>query len=167
MKSIIKLFQAFLILLSCLIFLLFFSYITNADETIKLEEIKISYKGYFDGTYEPLINQNGMGNRNLAKELSLYVDNTLFKYGYFNNQVLSYTDKDAIMGDGERFRLVGWSFELGVHLWSSQTNGVDIYYNHFSKHYLDYQSPYRYPVSNSIGINIYLYKSNPKYNGVF
>jgi len=133
-------------------------------DTIDLDEVKIAYKQFFPYGYEPLINQNGMKDRELRKELSLFVNNNILTHGYFNNQILSYTDRDGPSQSGENFRIVGWNFELGIHLFDN----LDVYYWHFSKHYLDTKPVTgRFPVQDAVGINLYLYRAKPKRDGIF
>lgn len=53
--------------------------------------------------------------------------------------------------DTSQFRLVGWQFEIGVHL-----GPVEIYRMHHSQHILDAEHPWmRFPVEDSWGVRFY------------
>ncbi len=121
-------------------------------KVLELDAVNVNYKQFTPGGRDPLISSNGLEGRYLDKELNLTVNSNLFKYGYWNNMVHSMTDQD-LDGRGQ-FRLVGWNMKLGVHLGPY----LDVQYEHFSKHILD--APYApgFPVQDSVGIVIHLYR---------
>lgn len=119
---------------------------------LELQDVYANYKQFLPGGRDPLITENGLPGRLMDKELNLHVDMDVLKYGYWHNMVHSMTDED-VNGHGQ-FRLVGWNFQLGVHLGSY----LDVQYEHFSQHLLDASLPYGFPVQDSIGIVLHLYR---------
>lgn len=143
------------------IILLLFDKACMAGSIFELNEVSLEYKAFSDGSFNPLIDNNGLTNKRLDKELNLYVNTTLFKYGFINNKIHSYTDRDE-NGNPGQFRLVSWNYSLGVHI----TYFLDLSYEHKSEHLLDSTFPYHFPLENSINIKIYLYKDKP-FNSIF
>lgn len=133
--------------------------VSKAD-TLELQEIKLNYKSFFPGGSDPLITQNGL-NHNMDKELNLHLNMDFFDHFYWNNMIHSMTDKDEA-GSGQ-FRLVGWNFNLGLHL----TDYVDFGYHHFSQHLLDYAGPNHYPVQDAWEINVYIFRKKNPGKGMF
>lgn len=126
----------------------------QADEfkPIEMQDVYVNYKQFFQGGRDPLITNNGLDGRLLDKELNLHFDMDVLKYGYWHNMVHSMTDQDE-RGHGQ-FRVVGWNFQAGVHLGSY----LDVQYEHYSQHLLDASLPYAFPVQDSIGIVLHLYR---------
>ena len=124
------------------------------QKVLELEEASITLNQFLPGGSYPLITENGLSNRALDKELNLNLNMSVFKYGFWDNRIHSMTDSGT-NGDRGQFRLIGWNFKLGVHLGKR----FDIYYEHFSQHLLDAQFKWgRFPVQDSIGIKLILYR---------
>jgi hypothetical protein len=119
---------------------------------IDLDGVYVNYKQFMPGGRDPLVTENGLGHH-MDKELNLHFDSTILKYGYWNNMVHSMTDED-VNGHGQ-FRVVGWNFQLGAHL----CKYLDVQYEHYSQHLMDAQLPYGFPVQDSVGIVLHLYRS--------
>lgn len=148
-------------LLGLLIVSGFFAAACNAREfsLIELEEVKITYMSFFPGGRDPLISYNGLPDRSPGKQLDLRIDTTVANYFYWTNTVHSLTDQYASTGHEGQFRVVGLNMILGLRVASF----LDIYYYHFSKHLLDaVYAPGGFPVVDSIGFNLYLFRKDKK-----
>ncbi len=143
--------------ISCLVLMAFLAGHVGAAEPFELNEVHIHYRDFFPNGHDPLITQNGLPNRGLGKELNLRVNTDVLTYGYWNNLVHSMTDEDAATGANGQFRTVGWNFQLGLHA----TRWLDIEYEHYSQHLLDYdRRDQHFPVQDSIGIKLYLFRKH-------
>lgn len=111
------------------------------DYSLTLNQLSVDFARYKDDTRDPILYPIVPSQR-----LDLGIDLSFLKYGYLNNLVHS-------MSDSHQFRLVGWYYQLGVHIgpW------LDIYGEHFSQHLLD-EHYSNYPVSNALGVKVYLYR---------
>lgn len=135
--------------------LLLLNPIAAKADALELEDINLQYKTFWDGGRDSDITDNGLGHF-MDKELNLQMNFNVFEYFYWDNTIHSMTDR-APNGDTQ-FRLVGWNYRLGLHI----TDYIDFGYNHFSKHFLDYQGPNGFPLENSWELNIHLFrKHNP------
>lgn len=136
------------------IFLIFYTS-TAYSEVFSLREIYLDYKYFHEGSRNPLIDNSGIENRELDQELSLFFNMDLFKYSYFDNQILGLTDRRADSKKKSGFRVVGWNFKVGIKLFKF----LDAGYHHFSKHLLDYEyADWRFPVEDSFYLKLYFYK---------
>lgn len=125
----------------------------------ELDELKFTYRSFFEGGRDPLITDNGLPNRALGKELNLTMNTSLFKYGYFNNTIHSMTDEIKGTGGSGQFRMVGWEFGLGVDFSKiSKHTPFSVGYYHYSQHALDHTYPWAFPVKDAIEVNIYLFR---------
>lgn len=113
-----------------------------------LNEASIKFQQFFPGAVDPMIT-NAPLSKHLDKELNLNVNMDVLTYGYWNNTVHSQTDQ-------YQFRKVGWEFEFGAHVGSK----LDVYYSHWSQHWLDYYSTEAFPRQDGVGIRLYLYKKD-------
>lgn len=118
-----------------------------------LEQVYINYKQFTPGGTSYLITNNGIPDRSLDKGISIHFDTTFLSYLYWNNIIHAGTDKNSA-GSGQ-FRTVGWNFQLGVRL----ARWLDFQYEHHSQHILDHNGPNHFPVEDSFGINVYLYRT--------
>lgn len=139
-------------------FLLFFLPFngTAHARVLNLREVYLDFKQFGPNPRNPLIDDVGLGNRELDKELSLYLNTDISKYGFFDQHVYSLTDRPTDSeGEYGQFRLIGWNFQLGVRVLPYLSAG----YDHFSKHLLDHEDPNkRFPVQDSIFVRLYLYR---------
>jgi hypothetical protein len=120
---------------------------------VELHYVGIEYKKFFSGGRDPLVTQNGLPDRELGEELNLSVDLSILNYLYWNNTVHSMTDSYINGGVGQ-FRVVGWKYEVGTHLFSF----LDVGLHHFSRHLLDYTYPYgNFPLQNAIVFRIKIF----------
>lgn len=122
---------------------------------ISLDEIRVDYINYFPKGRDPLITENGLEGRELGKSLSINIESTLLKYGYWNTLVHSATDSYSDTHANGQFRSVGLQMELGIRPFSF----LDLFYYHHSQHVLDTELPYRFPVADGVGIHIYIYSN--------
>jgi len=158
MKLILRLIETLLICLVATAVLFLAASLGNAEDFkfVEVQEVTVNYKSYFPNGYEPLISDNGLPDRQLDKELTLRVNTNFLKYLYWNNYVHSWTDKTST--GGGQFRLVGYQFDLGIQI----TSFVSLEYAHHSQHLLDHQLPNRFPVNDSISLNLFLFSIHPK-----
>lgn len=156
----------FLILALFLSVLLCLSEDGNCNENnyylIEMNEVFLSYRQYLPGSSDPLINDNSLPNRLMDKGIDLSVNLNLFRYLYWENTVVSLTDKGA-NGENGQFRLVGWNYRLGVNL----TDYLQVGYYHFSKHLLDTTVPFSsgFPVQDAVEVKINLFRRDGITNG--
>jgi hypothetical protein len=120
------------------------------------------HRKFFDGSRKPLIDDNGIPNRELDKELTLVWNIDLFRHYYFDNSIISFTDRFEDSGKTDQFRLIGWNFQVGAKL----TGWFWIEYHHYSRHHLDQKAPGKFPVEDALGVRIYFYDRDYK-KGVF
>jgi hypothetical protein len=138
-----------------------FTQVAFAD-TIELNQLGIRYRSFFPGGVDPLITQSGL-RHNLDKEVALIMDIDLIGDCFWNNVVHSRTDTDNL--GGGQFRTVGWQFDLGCHVFRN----FDVYYGHHSQHLMDYNSTVwdHFPVEDSIGFTIWVFRAKPSWKGIF
>jgi hypothetical protein len=127
-----------------------FSY---GESLIEVDRLYIETKWFSDASRNPLID-NGTGRR-LDKEINLNFNVDLFTYFYWNNKIHSLTDQ-SLNGREEQFRLVNWQFQIGFRLFEF----LDLEYGHSSKHLLDSQWNYAFPVEDYVGFRLYFYRSD-------
>jgi hypothetical protein len=133
---------------------------TQADETsgsssgtgsgwrlIKLEELSVNYKKFHPSARHPLFYDS------TPKEaLFLTQKTTVAKYFFFDSTVQSMTNN-------AQYYMVGLNLKLGVRL----SSYLDFQYEHLSQHILDDRYPHKkFPVEDSWGINLYLYRADNK-----
>lgn len=112
----------------------------RAEDIVELNEVSLDYARYKQDGRDPFLGEP-------PKEgLNININMNILTYGYFRNTVHSYTDNGG-------FRAVGWEYTLGIHTFE----WLDVYARHYSRHILDKDDP-SYPVENSIGIKVYLFK---------
>lgn len=145
-----------------IIFLFLFSFNICQASGLELNEVYINYKQFFPGGVDPLITENGLQN-NLDKELNLHINMDFLDHFYWNNLIHSMTDVNN-NGNGQ-FRLIGWNFNIGLHI----TDYVDFGYHHFSQHLLDYQGPpgYHFPVQDAVELNVFIFRKRNEGKGLF
>lgn len=77
-------------------------------------------------------------------------DLDLIKYGnasvYWHNRVHAESTNEQV-------RRVGWIFEVGAGI----TDVVQVYWQHDSEHLLDQSSTFSHPLSNFIGMRVFMY----------
>jgi hypothetical protein len=132
---------------------------SHADETktwklIELKELTMGYRDFTPGGHRPTLNGNGLENRTLGKELQLFFNTDIGRYFFWNNRVHGGTDEVIGSGGKGQFRDVGWQFWLGVR----PSKYLTLEYEHHSQHMLDYSMPGRFPVEDSVGLKIHLYR---------
>lgn len=113
-----------------------------SEYSLFLEEASVDYARFKDDSRDPVMYPYTPKER-LDTNLNL----SLLKYGFINNTIHSETDKD-------QFRIIGWQYQMGVHIgpW------IDLYAEHFSQHLLDTEGTRPYPVTNALGVKIFLYR---------
>lgn len=128
-----------------------------ANDYIGLRESYIDYKKFRTGSRNPLIDNSGLIDSEIDQELSIYFNIDILKHFYWDNQIMSYTDRDKESNKTIQFRLVGWNFKLGWKIWDF----LHIEYEHLSQHLLDYRNPNnKFPVEDSFGIKLFLYQND-------
>ena len=136
-----------------LVIILLLSTWARAD-VFEIRDLYLVHKKFGPHSRNPLIDDNGLENRELDREVSLVWNVDVLTHGYFDNQILSYVDRFKDSGQSDQFRIVGWDFKIGVRalgwLW--------VEYEHFSKHQLDNRAPGRFPVEDSLGVRLYFYR---------
>jgi hypothetical protein len=120
---------------------------------IQLDELSVTARSYMDYSRYHIITDNGLPNKVLEKEFQISIKTTLFEYMYWDNLILSHTDRDRISGYGQ-FRTVGYQSRLGLRL----SRYVDLGIHHFSQHVLDYTGNQAFPMMDALEIKIYLYR---------
>ena len=125
------------------------SKIASAD-VLELKEVKVEYKKFLYAR-DPLFT---LGNP--KEQLNIGIKTDLLGVFYWHSFVHGTTDNS-------QYRRVGLQMNLGVRLF----NSLEFEYKHHSQHILDANYPYRqegapdkFPVEDSLGINIYLFKAN-------
>lgn len=155
LRDLINLFKtlvfAILLILIIVVASLLFGPPSRADG-IQLDQVYLNYKSFMPGSTNYLITNNGLPDRSMDKEVSVHLDTTLLSYAYWNNII--HTGTDASPTEAGQFRTVGWQFDLGLRV----ADWLDVQYEHHSQHILDWQGPMHFPVEDSIGVNIYLYR---------
>lgn len=141
------------LILSCVLFI----YEADAHpqykeyKLINTTEVFIDFKNYFRNGHNPLMPEGSVLNKGVDLNIKTDID----RYFYLNNKVWS-------LADQHQFRYIGWNWIGGVRLLPQ----IDLEYEHFSKHILDKEYPYkaqgRFPVEDSINIRFYLYRSDDK-----
>jgi len=126
------------------------------SDVFQLREFYLLHKKFGDGSRNPLIDDNGLENRELDREVSLIWNMDIFNHAYFDNRILSYVDRFKDSGESDQFRLIGWDFQIGLRL----TGWLWVEYDHFSKHQLDNEAPNKYPVEDAFGIRVYFYRKD-------
>ncbi len=116
-------------------------------QLLSLRETSVKYQQYFQGGVDPMI--TGEVGGQLDKELNLNVNTDVLKYGFWNNTVHSQTDQF-------QFRKIGWELQLGVRCGKY----LDVYYEHYSQHFLDYAGKGAFPRNDGVGIKLYLYRKD-------
>jgi hypothetical protein len=123
----------------------------NAFELMKLDEVKVEYQSYLFHRH-PLFTE-GPGKESL--NLGLKTD--LLDIFYWDTYVHSTTDS-------AQYRLVGLQMVFGFRF----TQYLEAEYKHHSQHLLD--STYKhmkFPVEDSIGINLYLFRRDQHRESLF
>lgn len=122
--------------------------VLTAPSPFRLTEVSVKYQQLLPGAVDPMITYGPVSQR-LDKELNLVVNSEVLKYGYWDNTVHSETDQS-------QFRKIGWELQLGVHA----TRFLDVFYEHYSQHLLDYSSKEAFPRQDGVGIKLYLYRGD-------
>lgn len=118
-----------------------------ASYPVKLEEVHIDYKNH------AMVNPNNRSTllypEKIKETLNLGINTSSMGFLYNKNTVKSWTTEG-------QYRAVGLELEIGVRA----ANWIDIYYWHESLHLMDKAHSFlpRYPVSDAVGIRMYLYK---------
>ncbi len=123
---------------------------------IELRETTIAYRSFLPGGSDASITDNGLSNKTLGEEVNLHVNVDFARYFYLNNRVHGTTDKDATTGEGGQFRMIGWNYSLGVRL----SSYLNVEYEHHSQHALDHTLPRHFPLEDSIGFKLFIYKAH-------
>jgi hypothetical protein len=124
----------------------------GAWKLLSLRETKLNYKYFVHPGRDPLFTDSSQ-----KEELNLSVNTDLLSVFYWDNTVHAKTN-DA------QYHVVGWNIHLGVHV----CRYLDVQYEHFSKHLLDSSLPYmKFPVEDSVGVNLYLYRREPAGGSLF
>lgn len=110
---------------------------------LELSEAKLNYKYFVHPGRDPLFSPNAPQK----EELNLHVNTHVARVFYWDNIVHAKTN-DA------QYHVVGWNLKLGMHL----HRYLDVQYEHFSRHLLDEKGPSKFPVEDSIGVVLYLYR---------
>ncbi len=134
---------------------------------LELKDATIEYKSFFPGGYRQTLNGNGIDDRTLGKEVILYLNTDIGKYFFWDNRIHGGTD-EVVGPDGQgtgkgQFRDVGWEFKFGVRPASFLT----VLYTHHSQHVLDQKMPGRFPVEDSIGFQLHLYRDSTPRASIF
>lgn len=125
------------------------------SDVLNLDEVYINYKSFVGETRNPYLQIPGLEDHSLQNELNLNINMTIVDHFYWDNTIHS-------LNDGE-YRVIGWNYRIGVHI----TDYIDFGRNHFSEHYINFVSPYGFPLQNSWELNLYLYRSKPTRKGFF
>jgi hypothetical protein len=132
-------------------------------DVFSLREFYLIHKKFGEGSRNPLIDEEVIENRQIDREVSLHWNVDILKNCYWDNQILSYTDRFKDSQETDQFRLVGWHFQMGLRL----TSFIDVGYDHFSKHLLDSKYPQsRFPVEDSMYIRVDFYERDDR-GGLF
>jgi hypothetical protein len=136
--------------------LAFLPCVAKADfHMFTLQELSLTGKVFKEGSRDPLIDDAHLENREIGQEVSLNMNiDVAGPYLYWNNHVLSYTDRWTSDHRPGQFRLVGWEFEVGARPFE----WLEVGYYHFSKHLLDYEYPTKFPVLDAGYIKLIIYK---------
>lgn len=158
---------AVLIIIACSIALALQPAEAREFHVLELKEVSMGYKDFFDGAYDPFLNESGMADRQKDKQVNLFINMDVAKYFYWNNRIHGTTDEGTDgygKGNGKgQFRMIGWNFQLGVRPFSR----VKLEYEHHSQHMLDWDRKAKFPVEDSIGIKIEVYRSPEPSDSIF
>lgn len=125
-------------------------------QLIELKELTVGYRDFLDGGYRPTLNGNGLENRTLGKEVNLFMNVDFGRYFFWNNRIHGASDEVVGTQGKGQFRDVGWQFWLGFRPLKILT----VEYEHHSQHMLDHASPDRFPVEDSVGIKIHIFRDS-------
>lgn len=154
--QVVRFILSILIVLVCGVTLLvvgtLFAKLAKADSPIEVQKVSLEYRSLSEGSRYPLITDNALlPNRKVDKELVLNLNSYIYQYFYWNNRVITYTDKPETGGSGQ-FRTVAWEYKLGFRVFS----WLNLEMKHRSEHTLETQHQSAYPVQDSIGVEIFL-----------
>jgi hypothetical protein len=135
----------------------------NAD-VFEIRELYLINKNFFEGSRSFYISESDIENRDLDREVSLFWNIDLIDgMFYFDNQLISYTDRNSESGETDQFRFMGWHFKFGARI----TSFLDVGYAHFSGHLLDAEYPrMKFPVEDSWYVRIDFYEKHDR-GGMF
>lgn len=152
--------------IGCLLLALFCVLIgtSKADDfkVIALEELAIDFRQYMPNGYYPYITNNGLENREVGQGLDVIMNLTVMKYFYWDNKIVSLTDRGRNDSGPGQFRLVGWNFRFGLQL----SSFVQFGYYHFSQHLLDGQFPWHYPVEDAYELRFIIFRAPAPRQGI-
>lgn len=129
--------------------LLMLSLVTEArsGDMFETREVFMTVKNYTPNSHSPFMTDGST----LNKGLNLTIQTDFLKYLYSKNVVWS-------LADQHQFRWIGWNYNLGARILPF----LEVEYEHFSKHILDKEYPYknqgRFPVEDSVNVNFYFYR---------
>jgi hypothetical protein len=120
---------------------------------IELSELSINYHNYVHPGRSLILNPEPM-----KEALNVFIKTDLFKYGFMDTKIMSLTTPS-------QYRTIALDLTLGIRIGTH----FEVFYNHMSQHLLDRpHSTYDwFPVNDSIGINIFLYRRDKPSNTIF
>lgn len=155
-------------IMTCIIFLVRMPESYGGDfKLLELKDATMEYKSFMPGGYRPTLNGNGLENSQPGKEVILHLNTDVLRYAFFNNRVHGGTEElvnESGKGTGKgQFRDVGWEFNFGVRPSSYFT----LQYTHHSQHMLDHKATGRFPVEDSVGLQLHLYRDRNPSDTIF
>lgn len=137
--------------------------LARADGLFELKSVSIDAKSYFQGGVDPMLTYS-IPNRTLGNELNLAISTDVLNYFYWNNTVVSATDR-VLNSDGStspgQFRMVGLEMTAGVDLRRFEMGLPFTFgYYHLSRHQLDAQYPWPFPRGDAVQLKIFLYEGH-------
>jgi hypothetical protein len=108
---------------------------------LELRETSVNYKRFNKTNFAPLFE----GPQ--KERITLTVNSDFMRYFFFNNRVHGTTTT-------AQYHLIGWNFQFGLRL----SKYLDVLYEHHSQHVLDESPGQHFPVEDSVGFTLYLYR---------
>jgi hypothetical protein len=129
----------------------------DAFDIIKLDSLSVEYRKIDKSARDPLFY-----NSTPKESVDLVMNMDILRYFFWDNRVHSMTNS-------AKYEMVGWNPTLGLRLLETKSGvGLEVLYEHYSKHLLDDVYPYqKFPVQDSIGFNLYIYRARPGRPAVF
>jgi hypothetical protein len=129
---------------------------SEAAQLVKLEELSTTYIRMFPGGVDPLVTQNGLGNRSIGGRLDLHVKTSLLSVIYWDSLIHSATDRYLDTGRMGQFRSVGLRMRTGIRISPQFELGL----HHHSQHVLDHKYSHGpFPREDGLEIRIQLYRA--------
>lgn len=121
-------------------------------DILKLQEFTFNYKRFADNNHAPYFADNARQKDAVAFNAQADIGPYLF----WNQEVHGESDPG-------QFHSIGYHFWLGARV----TQNIDLQYEHHSQHLLDSSRTDHFPVEDSVGVTLYLFKADKNRNALW